>query len=261
MRQERTVQASLFDLFADHEIGRELKAISQWLDEHRELIRLAGEDLRRHGVKETGREGLPAESVVRCALLKQHRQLSYEELAFHLEDSASFRAFARLPLAWTPKKSVLHRTIGAIQAQTWEAINRAVLTSARHEKIEAGKVVRFDSTVTAALMHEPTDSSLLWDAVRVLARLLRAADTLVGGLAWRDHRRAAKKRAHDRIRPRSTETGPALSGVDKADPIDPDLCRSGRGAVMASREPDRRPAMASRVLPLSSADRKDHRAD
>ena len=116
MRQERTVQASIFDLFADHEIGRELKAMSQWLDEHRELIGLAAEDLRRHGVKETGREGLPAESVLRCALLKQHRQLSYEELAFHLEDSASFRAFARLPLSWTPKKSVLHRTISAIRA-------------------------------------------------------------------------------------------------------------------------------------------------
>ena len=41
MRQERTVQASLFDLFAGHEIGRELKAMSQWLDEHRELIGLA----------------------------------------------------------------------------------------------------------------------------------------------------------------------------------------------------------------------------
>ena len=56
MREERTVQASLFDLFADHEIGRELKAMSQWLDEHRELIGLAAEDLRRHGVKETGRQ-------------------------------------------------------------------------------------------------------------------------------------------------------------------------------------------------------------
>ena len=44
MRQERTVQASIFDLFADHEIGRELKAMSQWLDEHRELIGLAAED-------------------------------------------------------------------------------------------------------------------------------------------------------------------------------------------------------------------------
>src|SRR6516225_8439682 len=195
MRQERTVQASIFDLFAGHEIGRELKAMSQWLDKHPALIGSVAEDLRRRGVKETGRQGLPAESVLRCGLLKQHRQLSYEELAFHLEDSASFRAFARLPLSWTPKKSVLHRTISAIRAETWEVINRSLIASARAEKIEAGKVVRFDSTVTAALMHEPTDSSLLWDAVRVLARLLRAAEALVDGLEWRDHRRAAKKRA------------------------------------------------------------------
>ena len=196
MRQERTIQASIFDLFADHEIGRELKAMSKWLDEHRGLIGLAAEDLRRHGVKETGREGLPAESVLRSALLKQHRQLSYEELAFHLEDSASFRAFARLPLSWTPKKSVLHRTISAIRAETWEAINRILLASARQEKVETGKVVRLDSTVADALMHEPSDSSLLWDAVRVMVRLLKAAEALVGGLAWRSHRRAAKERAH-----------------------------------------------------------------
>jgi IS5 family transposase len=196
MRQERTVQASIFDLFADHEIGRELKAMSQWLDEHREFIGLTAEDLRRHGVKETGREGLPAESVLRCALLKQHRQLSYEELAFHLEDSASFRAFARLPLSFTPKKSVLQRTISAIRAETWEAINRVLLASARQEKVETGKVVRLDSTVAAALMHEPSDSSLLWDAVRVMVRLVKAADALIGGrLVWRNHRRAAKKRA------------------------------------------------------------------
>ena len=196
MRQERTVQASIFDLFADHEIGRELKAMSQWLDEHREIIGLVAEDLRRHGVKETGRQGLPAESVLRCALLKQHRQLSYEELAFHLEDSASFRAFARLPLSWTPKKSVLQKTTSAIRAETWEAINRILLVSARQAKVETGKVVRLDSTVTAALMHEPSDSSLLWDAVRVMVRLLRSAEALiVGRLVWRDHRRAAKKRA------------------------------------------------------------------
>ena len=37
-------------------------------------------DLRRQGVRETGRRGLPADSVLRCALLKQQRQLSYEEL-------------------------------------------------------------------------------------------------------------------------------------------------------------------------------------
>ena len=97
MRQERTVQASIFDFFAGHEIGRELKAMSQWLDGHRDMLALVAEDLRPHEVKEIGRQGLPAEAVLRCALLKQHRQLSYQELAFHLEDSASFRAFARLP--------------------------------------------------------------------------------------------------------------------------------------------------------------------
>jgi transposase, IS5 family len=197
MRQERTTQTSIRDRFAGHEIGRELKAMSEWLDEHRTVPGLVAGDLRRHQVKETGRRGLPAEAVLRCALLKQHRQLSYEELAFHLEDSASFRAFARLPISWTPKKSVLQKTIGAIRAETWEAINRTLLASARRQKLEDGSVVRLDSTVTSALMHEPSDSSLLWDAVRVMVRLLREADGLLGGigLIWRDHRRAAKQRA------------------------------------------------------------------
>jgi transposase, IS5 family len=197
MRQERTVQANIFDLFAGHEIGRELKAMSQWLDEHPALIGLVAADVRRHGVKETGRQGLSAESVLRCGLLKQHRQLSYEELAFHLKDSASFRAFTRLPLSWTPKKSALQDTISMIRAETWETINRTVMESARQEKIEPGRIVRVDSTVTEALMHEPSDSSLLWDAVRVMVRLLKEADALIGGdLVWRDHHRAAKKRAH-----------------------------------------------------------------
>ena len=72
-----------------------------------------------------------------------------------------------------------------------------MLSCARQQKLEDGGIVRLDSTVTAALLHEPSDSSLLWDAVRVMVRLLREADSLLGGIgqAWRDHRRAAKKRA------------------------------------------------------------------
>ena len=148
-------------------------------------------------MRETGRHGLPAESVLRCALLKQQRQLSYQELAFHLEDSASFRAFARLPLRWSPKKSVLHQTIAAIRAETWEAINHALLASAKQDRLESGATVRLDSTVTSALMHEPSDSTLLSDAVRVMTRLLQRGEALPGALAapWRDRRRLAKKRA------------------------------------------------------------------
>jgi IS5 family transposase len=197
MRQERTVQATIFEVFARHEIGCALQAISQWLDEQRRLVSLVADDLRRQGVRETGRRGLPAETVLRCALLKQQRQLSYEELAFHLEDSASFRAFARLPLAWSPKKSVLQQTISALRPQTWEAVNQALLVSAQQEKLESGATVRIDSTVSAALMHQPSDSTLLWDAVRVMTRLLRRAGRLpeAPAVRWRDRRRLAKKRA------------------------------------------------------------------
>ena len=197
MRQERTVQATIFEVFARHEIGCALQAISQWLDGQRPLVSLVAGDLRRQGVRETGRRGLPAETVLRCALLKQQRQLSYEELAFHLEDSASFRAFARLPLRWSPKKSVLHQTISALRPQTWEAVNQALLVSAQQEKLESGATVRIDSTVSAVLMHQPSDSTLLWDAVRVMTRLLRRAGRLpeAPAMRWRDRRRLAKKRA------------------------------------------------------------------
>jgi len=197
MRQERTVQATVFDIFAEHEIGRELNVMSRWLDQQRSLLSLVAADLSGHGIKETGRHGLPAEAVLRCALLKQYRQLSYVELAFHLEDSASFISFARLPLSWSPKKSVLQQTISAISAASWEAINRAVLSSARQQKLDDGSVVRIDSTVTGSLMHAPTDSSLLWDGVRVMVRLLKQAETLLGAtpFIWRNHRRLAKKRA------------------------------------------------------------------
>ena len=65
MRQQRTVQASLFDRFAGHEIGRELNTMSQWLDEHRDLLGLVARDLSRCAVKATGRQGLPAEAVLR----------------------------------------------------------------------------------------------------------------------------------------------------------------------------------------------------
>jgi len=195
MRQERTVQATIFEVFAGHQIGCELKAISGWMDGQRALVSLVAGDLRREGVHQTGRRGLPAETVLRCALLKQQRQLSYEELAFYLEDSASFRAFARLPLTWSPKKSVLHRTISAIRAETWEAVNRALIAAAGQAKVEAGAMVRIDSTVTAALMHEPSDSAMLWDAVRLMTRLLRQAAALPQTplTCWPDHRRVAKR--------------------------------------------------------------------
>ena len=83
MRKKCTDQVSIFDLFSNHDIGKELKAMSERLDRHREILDWVAMDLHLKDVYDTGRQGLPAESVLRCALLKQYRQLSYQELAFH----------------------------------------------------------------------------------------------------------------------------------------------------------------------------------
>src|SRR5262249_53951358 len=124
MCRERTIQATIFEVFAPHEIGCALKPFPEWLECQTRPGSLVASDLHRQGVRESGRRGRPAERVLRCGLLKQPRQLSYEELAFHLEASASFRAFARLPSGWSPKKSVRHQTISALRAETWEAVNQ-----------------------------------------------------------------------------------------------------------------------------------------
>ena len=97
MRQERTVQATIFEVFAAHQIGCELKTISHWLDGQRALVSLVAGDLRREGVRQTGRRGLPAETVLRCALLNSAAAAQLRGTGF---SSGRFGVLSRLcPLA------------------------------------------------------------------------------------------------------------------------------------------------------------------
>ena len=197
MREKRTIQRSIFEQYAEHEIGRELEAMSDWLDLQPELLDWVGIDLRTHPVMATGRKGLTIDSVLRCALLKQYRQLSYDDLAFCLLDSMSCQSFARLTAGWQPKKAALQSVISAISDTTWERINQRLLQCACHAKVEKGDMLRIDSTVTDAPIHAPSDSTLLWDSVRVLVRLLEGAAELAEGVTivhYQNHQRVAKKR-------------------------------------------------------------------
>ena len=197
MRKKRTIQSSIFDLYSDHEIGKELKAISEFLDAHPVFVDWVELDLHVDDVYDTGRQGLSSETVLRCALLKQHRQLSYKELAFHLSDSASFQAFARLSTTTFPKKSALQNTISRITDLTWERINKSILRQAKDDKIETAQALRIDSTFSATDAHEPTDSGLLWDSVRVMVRLIVEANKMNPiTIEFRNHTRVAKRRNH-----------------------------------------------------------------
>ena len=80
---------------------------------------------------------------------------------------------------------------------TWEQINLRLLQGALKAKVEKGDMLRIDSTVTDSPIHDPIDSTLLWDSVRVLVRLLKSAEELAEGvitIEYRNHQRVAKKR-------------------------------------------------------------------
>jgi IS5 family transposase len=187
---------NLFSPIMRSSIVKELEQISQVLDATPTALDFVFQDLLRTHRHDTGRKGMTAEQVLRCAILKQYRELTYEELAFHLEDSDAFRSFARLEMGQYPSKSILQENIKAIREETWEAIHRDILSYAMRENVEKGRTVRVDSTAVETDIHHPTDSTLLSDGLRIITRWLTEGKELSPQPQYQfsDHQRVAKKR-------------------------------------------------------------------
>ena len=171
---KRKKQLNIFHAFFKSDIGKELEMMSQILDETPKILNGVYQDLL--GMKKSGAGpgiGLTAEQVLRCGILKQHRNLTYEELAFHLQDSQAFRAFSRLELGQYPSGSTLQENIKALKEETWEQINRLVTGYGRKEGLENGRKVRLGTRLgIESNIHYPTNSTLLQDGIRVITRLL-----------------------------------------------------------------------------------------
>ena len=183
---------------SDHPQAAELENISRILDANAIICDLAMQDICKvsKGEHKSGANGMTAEQAVRAAIVKQMFNFCYKDLAFHIVDSKSLRRFMRIGIADKGfKKSTLNNNIKALSAQTWEAINGQLVQYAAEEKIEKAREVRIDCTVVESNIHEPTDSSLLWDSVRVLTRLLHRAKEDYGlRILFQDHSRRAKRR-------------------------------------------------------------------
>lgn len=160
----------------EHPKSQELEVISNIIDENAIICRHILQDLNagKAESKRSGAKGMSADQVLRCAVVKVLYNFSYEELAFHIVDSQSIRWFCRIGIAEEGfKKSALNRNIKVISDQTWEVINRYLLGYAVRENIEKGRTVRTDCTCVESNVHDPKDSTLLWDGVRVLTRLIQ----------------------------------------------------------------------------------------
>jgi IS5 family transposase len=195
MRRKVHRQLALVSTNVEHVHGRELARMSQALDAVKGAVSAVHSDLvAAGGDPDKGRNAMTADQVLRAMVIKQMHAFSYEELAFHLGDSWSFRSFCRFSLAEsTPKKSTLQRNIKCVRWETWEKVNQLIIGYAQVHKIENGSMARTDCTVVETNIHEPTDSTLLGDCVRVLVRLMTQARELFD-ISFRDHHRRAKRR-------------------------------------------------------------------
>lgn len=194
MRKKIHAQLPLVPNRINHQHADELWAISDLLDETPSALELIHADLVRGvGNPETGREGLSAEQVLRAIIVKQREGCSYEQLSFLLTDSVTYQAFCRIELEQALTVSTLQRNIKKVRAETLEEINRLIVRGAKREGLESGEKARVDCTVTETNIHHPTDSSLLWDSVRVLVRLMVATAEQVP-FVFTNHSRRAKRR-------------------------------------------------------------------
>jgi IS5 family transposase len=184
------------NLMPDHPQARELDRISRILDEETTIVELVHQELcRGRQLRDTGACGMSAEQVLRAAITKQMFGFSYELLPFHLADSTSLRGFCRIGIADKCfKKSAIAKNIKRIGAGSWEQINRILVAHGNAKKVEKGRQVRIDCTVVESNIHPPTDATLLFDSVRVLARILDVMRQRGVRVQFTDHCRRAKRR-------------------------------------------------------------------
>ena len=143
--------------------------MSRTFDDHPEIYELVLDDLIAGGIDpDVGSEGMSAEQVIRLIVIKQMNRFSYNQLAFHGMDSDCYRSFCRVGYDQVLDKNTLQRNGKKVRAETLEAINRIIVLEGKARGVERGRTVRTDCTVEETNIHEPSDSTLLFDVVHVL---------------------------------------------------------------------------------------------
>jgi transposase, IS5 family len=166
--------------FADWELTRQgvrleplLQAISEFLDEQQQIVEKVRRDLA-HGLKKpkSGRRGLTPQQVLRSFVLKRVKNWDYRELRERIADGMTLRQFTEFHWQRVPKHHAFHRDFNRLAPDTLRAINDLVVQAAVDLGLEDGSKLRVDTAVVETDIHHPTDNTLLWDVVCVVARLV-----------------------------------------------------------------------------------------
>src|SRR5437867_6617049 len=98
-----------------------LQAISQFLDQHAEIIELVRQDLLRGLQKpHTGRAGIDAPQVLRSVILMRVKNWDYRELRERINDVYTLRRFTRIDADPVRKHDAFHRAFKRLTPHTLE---------------------------------------------------------------------------------------------------------------------------------------------
>ena len=192
---------------SDSKMSKKLEKISDILQKDRSFLEKIAKDFKTPKGSSAGAKGMTVEQVVRTAILKQLRQLGYDELYDELNDNISYRRFAKIHEGLVPKKSTLNENIKRISPDGFEEIHRVIIKTAIKLGVEKGKSVRMDSTGVESNIHYPTDGELLWDCVRVLDRVIEGVMEEYPDIKieYHNHTTRAKKRRYRIVNTSSKE--------------------------------------------------------
>ncbi len=190
--------------FADLEFRKQgifldptLQTISDFLDEHEEMIEKVRGDLER-GLQnpQTGRSGLTPAQVLRSLVLMRLKNWNYRELRERIADGYTLRGFTDFLSQPVPQHHAFNRAFNRLTPETLQAVNELVVQAAVALGLEDGKKLRVDTTVVETDIHHPTDNTLLGDTVRVITRFVGHLAQAVGrGVkGFRNRTRAARRR-------------------------------------------------------------------
>lgn len=173
-----------------------LDEIDELLDDD-ELLELVRGALRSRRPKssKTGRNGIAPDRLLRCVVLKTHKDWSLRELERELTGNLIYRRFTRFDADPIPNFTTFSRNFALLNDEVMQKINGRVVLKAIEKKVAYGRRLRTDTTVVETNIHYPTDSTLLADGARVLLRAVRRVAKVCesGAVKVLDQTRAIKK--------------------------------------------------------------------
>jgi IS5 family transposase len=178
-----------------------LQRIANFLDKNSDVVELVRKDLER-GLKNphAGRHGINSAQVLRSLILMRVKNWDYRELRERVNDGFTLRAFTQFDSQAVPLHDAFNRAFNRLTPATLAAVNQLVVQAAVELGLEDGKQLRVDTTVVETNIHHPTDSTLLWDSVRTITRLVDDLDEkLPHGVKGFIHRTLSARRRMQEI--------------------------------------------------------------